>query len=95
MQWETATPVGFPVCVRHGDCEAERDGGWKIEGGGESAGCISCTISAIEGGGGGGKGVTFRRTTLHRLSCNRNNNRNIVLGSTLLSPPYRRVPSGV
>ena len=20
MQWETATPVGFPVCVRHNDC---------------------------------------------------------------------------
>ena len=20
MQWETATPVGFPVCKRHSDC---------------------------------------------------------------------------
>ena len=20
MQWETATPVGFPVCMRHNDC---------------------------------------------------------------------------
>ena len=20
MQWETATPLGFPVCMRHTDC---------------------------------------------------------------------------
>ena len=20
MQWETATPVGFPMCMRHNDC---------------------------------------------------------------------------
>ena len=32
MQWETATPVDFPVCVRHNDCEAEEDCGVKIEG---------------------------------------------------------------
>ena len=39
MQRETATPVGFPVCVRHSDCEAEKDGGVKIEGGGGT--CIT------------------------------------------------------
>jgi len=24
MQWETATPVGFPVCVRHNDCRLKK-----------------------------------------------------------------------
>ena len=49
MQRETATPVGFPVCMRHNDCNS----GVKIEGRDESAGCISYTISTREGGGGG------------------------------------------
>ena len=40
MQWETATPVGFPACM---------SSGVKIEGRGESAGCMSYTIRA--GGG--------------------------------------------
>ena len=26
MQWETATPVGFPVCMRHNDCRVARQG---------------------------------------------------------------------
>ena len=24
MQWETATPVGFPVCMRHNDCRLKK-----------------------------------------------------------------------
>ena len=24
MQWETATPVGFPVCTRHNDCRLKK-----------------------------------------------------------------------
>ena len=24
MQWETATPVGFPVCRRHEDCTLKK-----------------------------------------------------------------------
>ena len=24
MQWETATPVGFPVCVRHNGCRLKK-----------------------------------------------------------------------
>ena len=24
MQWETATPVGFPVCMRHKDCSLKK-----------------------------------------------------------------------
>ena len=30
MQWETATPVGFPVCRRHKDCRL-KDSGVKTE----------------------------------------------------------------
>ena len=24
MQWETARPVGFPVCMRHNDCRLKK-----------------------------------------------------------------------
>ena len=29
MQWETATPVGFPVCMRHHDCRLKRPLAWR------------------------------------------------------------------
>ena len=30
MQWETATPVGFPVCVRHNDCRLKKKGFFSL-----------------------------------------------------------------
>ena len=31
MQWETATPVGFPVCTRHNDCRLKKTAEWRFK----------------------------------------------------------------
>ena len=31
MQWETATPVGFPVCMRHKDCTLKTTAECKVQ----------------------------------------------------------------
>ena len=33
MQWETATPVGFPVCTRHNDCRLKKTAVWRLKAG--------------------------------------------------------------
>ena len=58
MQWETATPVGFPVCMRHNDCRLKKTAVCRLKAKmNQRVALHTISVPEREGGGGGGGGI--------------------------------------